>query len=93
MGGRTEGELIWWVPDTCTDLPACAMHEVGHMLGLQHVPYAGQVMSARTRRTYSAPRTTTNACASASAAIARRLHHGHRDGGPEHAQPEPGYPP
>ena len=47
MGGRTEGELIWWVPDTCTDLQACAMHEVGHMLGLQHVPYAGHVMSPK----------------------------------------------
>lgn len=45
MGGRTEGDLIWWVPDACNDLQACAMHEVGHMLGMQHVPYAGQVMS------------------------------------------------
>ena len=51
-GGKTEGDSIWWVPDTCPDKQACAMHEIGHFLGLcvpprEHVPYAGQVMSAR----------------------------------------------
>lgn len=45
-GGRTQGQLIWWVPDTCIDLQACVEHEFGHMLGLEHVAEAGQVMSA-----------------------------------------------
>jgi hypothetical protein len=47
MGGRTQGDLIWWVPDACPDLDACVAHEIGHMLGLQHVASAGQVMSPR----------------------------------------------
>ena len=82
------------MPDTCTDLPACAMHEVGHMLGLQHVPYAGQVMSARNPSHVSGA-ADYHECVrvGVSPRSPRRLHHGHRDGGPEHAQPEPGVPP
>lgn len=46
MGGRTERDVIWWVPEHCsTYKDACIMHEVGHMLGLQHVAVPGQVMS------------------------------------------------
>lgn len=47
MGGRTQGDLIWWVPDACPNLDACVAHEIGHMLGLQHVAEDRQVMSAR----------------------------------------------
>jgi hypothetical protein len=46
-GGRVDAtDNIWWVPDRCTDIQACIMHELGHVLGLQHVAQSHQVMSA-----------------------------------------------
>lgn len=49
--GAVEGDSIWWAPESCPDKQACAMHEVGHFLGLSvsprpHVPYPRNVMSA-----------------------------------------------
>ena len=46
------GDEVRLVPQNCPVLHACAMHELGHILGLSHVADADAVMSAtlRTRR-------------------------------------------
>ena len=90
MGGRT-GELIWWVPDTCTDLPACAMHGwvTCSAFAARAVRWAGHERAqpvARIRRR-GLPRMRARRRLPRSP---RRLHHGHRDGGPNMPNPSLG---
>lgn len=49
FGGNVAYQIVRLVPETCRErasVQACAQHEFGHLLGLEHVPEAGQVMSA-----------------------------------------------
>ncbi|HET9045084.1 MAG TPA: hypothetical protein VFN70_18140 [Burkholderiales bacterium] len=49
MGGVTSGQVVRIVPETCAahaSVEACALHEFGHLLGLEHFENVrGQVMS------------------------------------------------
>lgn len=51
-GGRVNeigGDEVRLVPDNCPGLYACALHELGHVLGLEHVADVDAVMSATLR--------------------------------------------
>jgi len=49
FGGITNDRIVRLVPELCTErasVETCALHEFGHLLGLEHVPESGQLMSA-----------------------------------------------
>lgn len=46
-GGNVDGDVMRIVPAVCPDTYACTLHEMGHYLGIGHVPYPHSVMSAR----------------------------------------------
>jgi hypothetical protein len=46
-GGKTEARMIRLVPDVCMDFGACALHELGHFVGFEHVKVPGSVMSEK----------------------------------------------
>jgi hypothetical protein len=46
QGGKTNGDVVAISPVACVDEYACALHELGHYLGLQHLRYGHGIMSA-----------------------------------------------
>jgi len=46
-GGKTDGDVIKLAPLACPDEYACALHEIGHYLGMQHLEHGHGVMAER----------------------------------------------
>lgn len=55
IGGRTDGDIVRLAPLACPDEYACALHEIGHYLGLQHLPHGHGVMAARNPSRFFSP--------------------------------------
>lgn len=47
IGGSVSGDIIRLPVTACPDEYACALHEIGHYLGLQHLKYGHGVMAER----------------------------------------------